>query len=129
MKKFLFLALTAFLLSSCACGYFSCGNCDNRPFGYISGEMTSTGVRYNVTSWKMPDLAVYRRGLIIEVAKNDTLIRRYDIRIPNQRIEESFNATNFYGQAIVVKIRIYGYGAQNTLSIDSGIHQNSWKLR
>ena len=132
MKKKVLLiavALGALLsLSGCGCLWACLEPYSTVPFGYTCGHVNKTGVRVTSDSWSWYDLAVYQRGMIVEVYRGDKIIRRYDLRIPRQEIDEYFNATNLYGDAVRVRVEINGFKRVNVVYCYSGRLEEYWFL-
>lgn len=116
-------------LSSCGCyvGFFA-DICDTMPFGYQCGKISRTKVRVASGSWIWQDLEIYRRGMIVEVYRGSRMIRRYDMRYEDQQIDERFNATNLYGQAVSVRIEINGFNRVNVVYCYCGTLEEHWFL-
>lgn len=138
MKTKILTPIIAFMamisLSSCGC-YLGYGNdyessyC-NAPFGYVSGKITKatkTRVAFG-SSWMWQDLQVYRRGMIVEVYQGSKIIRRYDMRYEDQDIDERFNATNLYGEAVSVQVKIHGFNRLNVVYCYCGTQEEHWFL-
>lgn len=94
------------------------------PLNRVS-ELGTMKIGNNMWSWR--NMSIVKRGLVICVESNGTLIRRYDMRIRGTNYEESFAVEGWTGRALSVSICING-GADGFFTVSDGNRKEHYSL-
>ncbi len=94
------------------------------PLNRVS-ELGTMKIGNNMWSWR--NMSIVKRGLVICVESNGTLIRRYDMRIRGTNYEESFAVEGWTGRALSVNICVNG-GSDGFFTVSDGSRKEHYSL-
>lgn len=88
------------------------------PSAYPLNRTSELGtMKIGNNTWSWANMTLVKRGLVVYVESNGTVLRRYDLRVRGADYEESFAVEGWTGKALSVNISITGgYDAFFTVS-------------
>lgn len=141
MKKFfilLTLALGAMLSTGCGCMVrtsYVPQYCQDDVY-YHNSNYTFNGTYIAgdhgcPTGLYWANASLTRWGMIVKVKNKDgAIIKQYDLRIPRQRVEDTFYVTGLTGKPLEVHVYIRGgYGSVNYVIVSGGDSKETYNLR
>ena len=90
------------------------------PTAYPLNRTTELGtMKIGNNTWSWANMTLVKRGLVVYVESNGTVLRRYDMRIRGADYEESFAVEGWTGKALSVNISITG-GCDGFFTVSDG---------
>ena len=88
------------------------------PSAYPLNRTSELGtMKIGNNTWSWANMTLVKRGLVVYVESNGSVLRRYDLRVRGADYEESFAVEGWTGKALSVNISITGgYDAFFTVS-------------
>ena len=142
MKKFLLLLIVALgaIISLSSCGTLVRNSyvpqyCRDDVY-YRTSDFTFNGTYIAgdhgcPTGLYWANASLTRWGMIVKVKNKDgAIIKQYDLRIPRQRVEDTFYVTGLTGKPLEVHVYIRGgYGSVNYVTVNGGDSKETYNLR
>lgn len=98
------------------------------PSAYPLNRTSDLGtMKIGNNTWSWANMTLVKRGLVVYIESNGTVLRRYDLRVRGADYDESFAVEGWTGKALSVNVWIRG-GSDAFFTVSDGNRKEHYSL-